>query len=223
MLKKRLDKPTPCRLPGRRGVPSHPNPCLHERTHQPWPDSSLMVDGIAFIRAAFIPVRRSLNPPFDAPPPLVRPHTAKRSPTRLAVPAVAKHRTLRVITSHCQAEALAFAGHTRETGVMTRQEGGGQESPSPLRSREVRHHAGLECVAKLTGQRVLSPRSPTGCSPKSTCDGRGLRARRGAPLGATRRRLILQRALRIRCWDEPPVSGLPMRNRRRHRASKRLL
>jgi two-component system sensor histidine kinase KdpD len=55
-------------------------------------------------------------------------------------------------------------------------------------------HRTLECVAKLTGQRVLSPRSPTGCSPNSTCDGRGLRARRAAPLGATRRRLILRRA-----------------------------
>src|SRR6266545_1885200 len=50
----------------------------------------------------------------------------------------------------------------------------------------------LEPASKPRQARVLSPNSPTRCSPKSPCHGRGLRASRGAPFGATRRPLLLQ-------------------------------
>ena len=38
----------------------------------------------------------------------------------------------------------------------------------------------------MLGARVLPPNSPSGCSPKSTGNGRRLRAHRGAPFGVTR-------------------------------------
>ena len=46
-------------------------------------------------------------------------------------------------------------------------------------------------------ERVLSPGSPTGCSPKSACHGPRLRARWGAPPGATRTVLKSMRSTQV--------------------------
>ena len=54
--------------------------------------------------------------------------------------------------------------------------------------------------------RVLSPDSPTGCSAKGSCHGSRLRARRGAPSGATRApssETLSRRRSAPRCYRRP--------------------
>ena len=70
-----------------------------------------------------------------------------------------------------RASITAIAVGIRGPGLGTGNQGGDAASREYLRAR-----------CKISFRRVLSANSPTGCSPKSTCHGSRLRARRGGPV-----------------------------------------
>ena len=57
VCQQRIDEPGARVAPRRAGISSNANPRVNERSHQPRPDGSLMIDSVAGCRITFIPRR----------------------------------------------------------------------------------------------------------------------------------------------------------------------